>query len=168
MGPGGSERVAAHLANAWTERGDIVTLLITYIGHEESFYQLDPGITVIRLANLALRAKKNLRGYWQRFKALRAVIKTGGFDRIVSFLPHVNVAVLLASRGSRTRVVVSERTYPPAAPLRFFWAVLRRVSYPWAQRVVVLTNENLEWLQKTIPRAAGSVIPNPTVYPLPR
>jgi glycosyltransferase involved in cell wall biosynthesis len=64
-------------------------------------------------------------------------------------------------------VIVSERIYPPLYPLGWIWNLLRRVAYRRACRVVMLTREGLNWLEKEIPGAKGAVIPNPAIYPLP-
>ena len=51
MGSGGAERVAANLVNAWAARGDSVTLLVTYSGRGECFYQLTDNVNLIYLAD---------------------------------------------------------------------------------------------------------------------
>jgi glycosyltransferase involved in cell wall biosynthesis len=88
-------------------------------------------------------------------------------DVIVSFLPHVNVAAVLAASGLGIPVVVSERTYPPAMPLGRGLEILRRYAYPRAAHVIVQTQRSLGWLQDCCPKARGHVIPNMVVYPLP-
>jgi GalNAc-alpha-(1->4)-GalNAc-alpha-(1->3)-diNAcBac-PP-undecaprenol alpha-1,4-N-acetyl-D-galactosaminyltransferase len=166
MGGGGSERVAAHLANAWAERGDSVTLVISFSGRAESFYPLSQRVRVLHLSDLAGRTGRGVRTYWSRFWSLRGLIRSAKFDVIVSFLPHVNIAVLIAALGLPVRVIVSERTYPPMSPLAQPWRTLRRLVYPSAHTVAVQTQESLSWLHDAIPYARGAVIPNPAIYPL--
>ncbi|HQW20857.1 MAG TPA: glycosyltransferase family 4 protein, partial [Rhodocyclaceae bacterium] len=102
------------------------------------------------------------------FLALRRFIRETHPDAIVSFLTNVNVAAILASLGLRRRVIVSERIHPPQFPVGRLWEVLRRLTYPWAFRVVMLTRESLAWLESRIPGAVGVMIPNPVQYPLPK
>jgi hypothetical protein len=51
MGSGGAERVAASLVNAWAQRGDTVTLVITYSGRGACFYPLAETVRCIFLAD---------------------------------------------------------------------------------------------------------------------
>ena len=166
MDSGGAERVAANLANAWAARGDSVTLLVTYSGRGECFYQLAGNVNLVYLADIAGCTGHGLLNYYRRFKTLRRIIRDLHADAVVSFLTNVNVASLLAALGLGQRVIVSERSYPPMLPAGPFWHILRALTYPYASRVVMLTSEGLDWLNDKIPRARGAVIPNPVPYPL--
>jgi glycosyltransferase involved in cell wall biosynthesis len=167
MGSGGAERVAAHLANAWTARGERVTLVITFSGRGECYYPLAQGVAVVYLADLARRGGRGFLAYCARFIALRKLIRHSRPDVIVSFLSRVNVAVLLASLGLGCRVVVSERIHPPMLPPGAPWQYLRRALYPRASAVVMLSQQSARWLEAEIKRARGVVIPNPVALPLP-
>ena len=79
----------------------------------------------------------------------------------------VNIAVLLATCGLGVPIIVSERNYPPAMPLHLIWKILGRVTYLWAAKVVMQTQDGLEWLQRAVPASRGIVIANPCVFPLP-
>jgi glycosyltransferase involved in cell wall biosynthesis len=98
---------------------------------------------------------------------LRNVIRTSQPDAVVSLLSNVNVGAILASRSLGCRVIVSERIHPPMMSLGWLWELLRRFTYPFAFRVVMLSTEGLHWLETHIPRAKGVVIPNPVLFPLP-
>lgn len=89
---------------------------------------------------------------------------------IVSFLPHVNVAALVATAGSSVPVIACERTFPPLLKPRLDWVstLLRKVMYRYAASVVVQTEEVAEWVQRNCPGARTHVIPNPVIIPLPR
>jgi glycosyltransferase involved in cell wall biosynthesis len=167
MNGGGAERVAANLVNAWSARGDNVTLLITFSGRGECFYPLSDSVRVIYLADLAGCTGRSLLAYWARFRALRQLIRDARPDAVVSFLSNVNIAAVLAARGLACRVIVSERTYPPMRPIGRLSDTLRRFTYPRAFRVAMLTTEGLLWLESHIPNAKGVVIPNPVPFPLP-
>jgi glycosyltransferase involved in cell wall biosynthesis len=167
MNSGGAERVAANLVNAWSTRGDSVTLLITFSGRGECFYRVSDDAKVIYLADLAGFRGRNLLAYWTRFWTLRKFILTSDPDAVVSFLSNVNVAAILACRRPGCRVIVAERTHPSMISVGWFWGMLRRFTYPLAFRVVMLSTEGLHWLETHIPRAKGVVIPNPVLFPLP-
>ncbi|HEY6454394.1 MAG TPA: glycosyltransferase family 4 protein [Steroidobacteraceae bacterium] len=166
MASGGAERVAANLVNAWSARGDTVTLLITFSGRGECFYPVSDNVKVIYLADLAGCTGRNPSAYWARFWALREFIRTSHSDAVVSFLSNVNIAAILACRRLGCRVIVSERIHPPKMSIGWILPILRRLTYPTAFRVVMLSTEGLRWLETHIPRAKGVVIPNPVPYPL--
>jgi len=165
MRTGGAERVAALLANAWAARGDMVRLLVTFSGRGECAFPLSQGVDLAFLADLANQADRDGLGYLRRFRALRRLIKEDRPDIIVSFLTHVNVAAILASLGLRCPVIVCERVHPPMVKLDWPWGWLRRVAYPRADRVVMLSPDSVSWLTENVPGAKGAVIPNPVEPP---
>jgi GalNAc-alpha-(1->4)-GalNAc-alpha-(1->3)-diNAcBac-PP-undecaprenol alpha-1,4-N-acetyl-D-galactosaminyltransferase len=167
MNSGGAERVAASLVNAWSARGDSVTLVITFSGRGECFYPVFDNVKVIHLADLAGCTGRNPSAYWIRLRTLRKFIRLSHPDVVVSFLSNVNIAAILACRSSGCRVIVSERIHPPMMSVGWLWGILRRFTYPLALRVVMLSTEGLHWLETQIPRAKGAVIPNPVLFPLP-
>lgn len=169
LGPGGAERVAATLCNAWVSQGHQVILIPTYSGGGKSFYELDTRVKLRFLAREVGVSSISKRGksYYQRLMALRNLLRQYKPNLILSFLPNVNVAAVLATRGMRVPLIVCERTYPPQLPLSWVWSLLRRWTYPLASRVTVLTSEGLDWLRREIPSAHGVVLPNPLLYPLP-
>jgi len=165
---GGAERVTAHLANAWAALGWEISV-ITLARKELDFYQLHTDID-----RLALDLSGDSRGLIEavqanvrRVVALRCALRAFRPDTVVAMMTSAGVLATLATRGLNCRVIVSERIYPPLYPLGWIWNLLRRVAYRRACRVVMLTREGLNWLEKEIPGAKGAVIPNPAIYPLP-
>ncbi len=167
MNEGGAERVAAHLVNAWSEGDYDVTLLITFSGHGKCFFSISERVTVVYLSDLAKIGRSRLVNFWKRFWTLRRFIRSISPDVVVSFLTNVNLAALVACIGLNYPVIVSERTHPPAYSISAILMVLRKILYPRASRVVMLSREGLSWLQANIPNAKGLVIPNPVRLPLP-
>ncbi|MEP6366876.1 MAG: glycosyltransferase, partial [Marinobacter sp.] len=167
MQGGGAERVAALLCNHWADQGHQIMLVPTFSGRGECLYPLDERVRLVYLADRIGTTRKSPLSMLRRFLAMRALVREWGADGVVSFLPHVNVAALLATRGLEVPVVVSERTYPPARSMSTVWFRLRRWTYPWAVAVVMQTRRGGDWLAAECPRARSAVIPNPCVYPLP-
>lgn len=167
MHGGGAERVAALLCNHWVERGYEVTLMPTFSGRGVCLHQLDERVQVDYLADRVNCTRKTLWNTLRRFFALRRTIREVVPDVVVSFLTHVNVAALLATRGLPVQVVISERTYPPAMLLGAKWALLRQVTYWQAATVVAQTADTARWLERCCPRSRICVIANPVVFPLP-
>lgn len=167
MNSGGAERVAANLANAWVERGDQVTLVVTYSRRNECFYSLSQGVEVHHLADLVGHSgRKNPLQQIKRLLALHRLFKTIQPDVVLSFLTNVNVAALAASCYSGCSVIVSERIYPPMMSVGWFYERLRKWTYPYAASVVMQTSMGAQWVTDNLPGARSAVIPNPAPYPL--
>lgn len=166
MNSGGAERVASALTNAWADRGDSVTLCLTFSGRGECFYNVSKNVRVVYLNDLVRGSVRGVLGYCRRFVAMRRLLESSKPDFAISFLTNVNVAVILTSIGLNIPVVVSERSYPPHMSVGFSLALLRRLSYPYASRVVMLTKEGNRWLKANLPKCNGGIIPNPVAFPL--
>jgi GalNAc-alpha-(1->4)-GalNAc-alpha-(1->3)-diNAcBac-PP-undecaprenol alpha-1,4-N-acetyl-D-galactosaminyltransferase len=164
MGGGGAERVAATLANQWSDDGHDVTIVATFSGRGEVSYALNPMVGLEHLADhTETRLSRSPPG---RLVQLRRTLTRLQPDIVLSFLTNVNVAAILAMKGSGIPVVVSERTYPPLYDPGRSWRILRRMFYSQADRVVMQTNRGLQWLNDHIPRARGVAIPNPVRFPI--
>jgi glycosyltransferase involved in cell wall biosynthesis len=163
MHAGGAERVAATLANAWTQRGDSVTLVPTYTGKGTCFYPLSPAVELIWLADLLGPARNPLLTGLKKIRALRALIRQTQADVIISFLTNVNVMALLSARGTGVPIIVCERTNPAASTnVGGLLKRMRRWTYPWASLVTVQAQASVAAFRKMVPgiRALG-VIANP-------
>lgn len=168
MGGGGAERVAANLANAWTARRDSVLLLATFSGRGECFFKLNSEVQLEFLADRVERSDRSLASRAARLLALRKIVRDYRPDVVVSFLTNVNVAAIPACLGLGIPVVVSERSYPPMDVFQSrALDALRRLTYPLADRVVMVTSKGRDWLERSIPRARAAVIPNPISAQLP-
>lgn len=166
MHAGGAERVAATLANAWVDRGMEVVLVPTFSGRGSCFYELSPNVSLRYLADEAKCTGKGVAKSIRRFIAARRLVRDLRPDVVVSFLTNVNVVTLIACRGLNVPIVACEHNYPPMCKTSVVLEVLRRITYPSAAMVTMLTSEGLTWLKEHIPRARGVVMPNPVGYPL--
>lgn len=140
MSNGGAERVACTLANAWSSRGDQVTLMPTFSGRGECFYQLSADVRLVYLADLVPTQKRSLVNQFARLRALRRFIASERPDVIVSFLSNVNVAAVVASVGLDIPVVICERTDPFVMAIPRLLRLACRFTYPLADALMVQTN----------------------------
>jgi glycosyltransferase involved in cell wall biosynthesis len=165
---GGAARVASYLANAWTGMGRRVTILTTDRGVTPPFFPLDSG-TVLRPLDLMAHSTSP----WQamshnldRLARLRRAIADSRPDVLVSFLDRNNVLCLLACRTlPRIPTIISERTDPSERPIGFGWEHLRRLTYPWADCLVVQSAHAKAFFSRRV-QARTQVIPN-SVPPMP-
>lgn len=164
MAGGGAERVAATLANAWSDRGHHVTLMPTYSVRGESAYPLSPSVHLDFLSDHCAPTAGRL----VRLLALRRLIGRRRPDVIVSFLPHVNIGAILASFRSDIPVIACERTFPPrlSPPLPRFYRLLRRITYPRAAALVAQTEHTASWLRDRAARTPIFIIPNSVTIPV--
>ena len=159
---GGAERVLSRMANYWAERGWPVAL-VTLEPTSNDFYTLHPAVERVGLDVSAVSTSvwRAVRNNLHRIRMLRRAIRALRPDVVIAFMAPTTVDTLLAARSYRVPVIVSERTDPVRAPLSGIWSLLRRVTYPWAQAVVVQTPEVERWAGEFVRKDIVHVIPNP-------
>jgi glycosyltransferase involved in cell wall biosynthesis len=162
LAAGGAERVASTLVNHWVKSGDQVTL-VTVDSAGNDFYRLDARVrrVALGLGRDSTNWLEFIRNNVRRVGQLRALIRHSDLDVVVSFMDKTNVLVLLATRGLGVPVVVSEHIDPRKCSAGWVTAGLRRVLYPSARAVVVLTAGVSEWARRIVRKEAIYVIPNP-------
>lgn len=167
LGCGGAERMLTWLSGALAERGHIVTLLTTD-PFTSDFFRVPEGVSRLRAPREAHQSCRwyDISGQRRRIAALRSTLIGTQPDVVLTFLDTLNVSVLLARWGEALPVIVSERTDPRAHEIGLRWSWLRRLCYPRAARVVVLTRSVAEWAGRIWPPWRVEVIPNPVVPPV--
>ncbi|HYD97132.1 MAG TPA: glycosyltransferase family 4 protein [Noviherbaspirillum sp.] len=164
---GGAERVACTLADAWSARGDEVIMLATFSERGSCFYRISETVRVIYLADLTPTKKRSLLNRVQRLSAYRWLLKEERPDVIVSFLPGVNVASVLASRGLGIPVIAGECTDPMAWNMPASEMLVYRLAYRHAEMLTVQTQAVADKIPMVFPRLKHlEVVPNPIPAPL--
>ncbi|HYG66951.1 MAG TPA: glycosyltransferase family 4 protein [Anaeromyxobacteraceae bacterium] len=159
LGPGGAERVAAALANAWSEAGHDVAV-VTVQRRERDTYPVSPRVARVSLGlgGESVNALDGLSRAVRRVHAIRRSLVELAPDVVVSFMERTNVVSLVAAFGTGLRVFVCERTDPRHGSVPLRWRLLRRVLYRRAAGVVVQTNGVAAWARTHSARV--HVIPN--------
>lgn len=137
LGQGGAERVLSLLANYFCEKNDVT---IIKLDNAPSFYEISPKIRLIN-ANLGVGDMGIIGNFKKRFGkifAIRKLFKSQNFDIIISFLDNTNVLSLIANFGLKTPLIISEHTNHTFLKARI-WRVLKRIFYPRASGLSVLT-----------------------------
>ena len=162
LGAGGAERVSTILCNAWSARGDRVTLIPTYSGGGTPFYPLSEQVETLFLADQPGVRSRSPGGYARRLLTLRRMILGRRPDVVVSFLPNVNVAAILAMAGSRVPLIVSERNDPSSRSPFNPWEVASRALFRFADMLTVQTEAVAAKAAARYPGVARvRVVPNP-------
>ncbi|WNK01368.1 glycosyltransferase family 4 protein [Thalassospiraceae bacterium LMO-JJ14] len=167
MRAGGAERVMAGLCNALASAGDEVTLITLAPEAEMPFFPLAPEVRLMPLDRLnkdtGLSRLCSLAG---RLFDLRKAVRTAEPDVVLSFLDTMNITAVLVTRFLGVPVVVSERIDPGAYLHRIgrFKSALRRLTYPWADRLVVQTARAGNFFTWMAPSRL-TVLPNPVPQP---
>ena len=161
LGSGGAERVVTTLANELCNHYEI--LIITFI-KGDSFYPLDPAIRTFHCLEYIEPSKtliSAVRGNFLLFKRLRTIIIENHVDLLIGFMTSANVLAVLASRSVGIPVIISERNNPNKQQTAVYWKVLRRITYPLADYVVVQTNGIKDYFKAKIKASRLQIIPNP-------
>lgn len=159
---GGAERVATTLCNAWAARGDTVTLVSTFSGIGECFYPLADGVEHVALARAAGTSGKGPASYLRRFVALRKLLRQREPDVVISFLPHVNVAAILANAFVRRPLVICERNDPLSRSPYGFWEIASKLTFRFAHVMTVQTDAVAQRIRSYYPGLRMvRVLPNP-------
>lgn len=164
--PGGVEHMIANLSHELLARGHRLTLVLAGSPTEQD-YAIAPGTTVIWLNHPRKSARASI---W----ALRAELRRGEYDILLSAMPAFNNAAVVARilSGTRTRNVLTERTnpYPDYAaesrPQKL-WHQAGRFLYPRAHAIIAVSAGLADALARFahLQRDAIEVIYNPAYEP---
>jgi glycosyltransferase involved in cell wall biosynthesis len=156
LGAGGAERVVARVAAHWAAQGHEVCVISFDAPDDPVFH---PMPATVRLQRLAV-SSGSPAAIGQRIAALRAALRAGRPDLLVSFLTKINVIALLASEGLGIPTAVAERNHPSRQGGSGVWPLLRRLTYARADLVLLQTEDSRTALPAAIARK-GVVVPNP-------
>lgn len=162
LGSGGAERVLASLANAWSSRGDDITILTW-----DSFPAFYPIRSSVRRVSVGLAANSSgvLNGVCanrRRIGALRRCLRQLAPDVVVSFMDRTNVLTICATFGLGTPTIVCEHNDPAQLRVGAIWSALRLLIYPMAGAVTFLTaNVVRRW--RPLLGSKAVPMPNPVV-----
>jgi glycosyltransferase involved in cell wall biosynthesis len=128
----------------------------------EPFFALDERVAIHWLAASEGPLTTGLLKNIIRVSRLRSVLREIHPDVVVAFMTEANVVTLWACQNLGVRVVISERNQPDRPGLGQLRRLARRLSYPFANAMVVQTDAIAAWATArfSIP---VHVIPNPVL-----
>jgi GalNAc-alpha-(1->4)-GalNAc-alpha-(1->3)-diNAcBac-PP-undecaprenol alpha-1,4-N-acetyl-D-galactosaminyltransferase len=166
LSSGGAERVISRMGNYWAQQGWEITLLTFDDGKEPPFYQLEDRVNH-RSLGIAKYSANPIAGIWNNITSVqglrKAIIKSKP-DVVISFMERTNVIALLANRGLKIPILVSERNDPAMLSPGRMWEILRQWTYPAADRVVVQTQRAGNYFAAKLQERIV-VMPNPVIMP---
>jgi GalNAc-alpha-(1->4)-GalNAc-alpha-(1->3)-diNAcBac-PP-undecaprenol alpha-1,4-N-acetyl-D-galactosaminyltransferase len=166
LSSGGAERVMSILANYWSVKGWQITLLTFNDALTLPFYELDKRIKYIPLG-ITSQSPDKVTASWnnlRRIQLLRKAIYESKPDVVISFLDRTNIITLLATRGLKLPVIVSERNDPAMYPAGKIWIRMRQFIYPHASKIVVQSQRASNYFSDSI-KSSICIIPNPVLVP---
>lgn len=157
---GGAERVMSTLINSYSNRGvDVFLATNTALPFA---YDIDKEVHVIDMYKNDIPVthsplNKLKRHFW-KYRRIRSIAKEVSPDVAISFVTALNNDVILALLGTHIPVVVSEHTNVNREIPRKT-SVLRRLLYPFAKTVTVLTRHDYKIWRTTFKNVV--YMPNP-------
>jgi GalNAc-alpha-(1->4)-GalNAc-alpha-(1->3)-diNAcBac-PP-undecaprenol alpha-1,4-N-acetyl-D-galactosaminyltransferase len=149
---GGAERVVSTLANQWAMENFEITLCLTTNNIVK--FNIHKNVKINSLPQSCNLLHKLLN--------IRALIKQNSAKNVISFLPHINILVLIASLFLKKNIIISERIHPKFYKKFYFIRILRFFLYGICTKIVFQTESSrnsLFYLGKN--KNNEYVIPNP-------
>ncbi|PRY09559.1 glycosyltransferase family 4 protein [Paraburkholderia sp. BL25I1N1] len=165
---GGAERVAMNLSTEWAAQGQEVCV-VTLTSTASDFYSLRDSVKRITLdlAGATNGPASAVFANARRMLALRRVLKKVRPDVVLGIETRPSILAILAGLGLPCKVIATEHIHPPMLFEGRFWECLRRWTYPFADKVVALTEKSRLWLQEHCHCKRVTVIPNSISLPIP-
>ena len=159
LGTGGMERVMCELINGFIRNHNAEVHVVLYGIERNVFYKVDER-AVFHRPKFVFTNKHRTWSTLRTMFYLRKEIKRINPDTVLSFGNYWNSFVLLATRGLKYPVYVSDRS-SPAKDMGRFQNKLRDVLYPKATGVIAQTSKAKEYYDKLFTQKNYAVIGNP-------
>ena len=152
----GAERVAVSWANYLARHGHEVFMLV--YGGSDDAYALDENVRVVSVAEtqdafFAIPVPK-------RLAAIRSIIRREAPNTLISFLPKLQINMMLATLGMRLERIETIRNNPWADRDVCKKRVLWNLCFRRADKIIVQTPEQAEYFSPSL-RKKCTVISNP-------
>lgn len=147
LNAGGAERVCVSFANELCKEHNVS---IVKFHKENSFYELDERVSVKTLKQFSFNSLYNkIASRIKKFLALRKALKDEKSDVYVSFLDSTNIACIIANIGLNKPLIICEHSSQSYLKSKI-WRFLRRLTYPYAKLLTVLSNEDKIYYEKFV------------------
>ena len=130
---GGAERIASILMNHFCENHSVCAVVFD---NTDIAYQISSDIST---HEISVNSRFKITRLNKRISTIRKEIKKESPDVIISFLTPINIYVIISNLFTRKKIIISERNTLNREQSKFV-KLLRRVTYPLANKIVFVTN----------------------------
>ena len=145
---GGAERVCASLANYFSKENEVEILYFS----GEIFYEISPKVKLNKFT-------RNSRIPRLAAKLLAIRKRAKDADCILSFMDSTNILSIIATAFLGRKLIISEHSAHDFVGLK--WRVLRRIFYPFATALTVLSRSDFSYYSFVKNKA---IIYNPSIF----
>ncbi|WP_439151246.1 glycosyltransferase family 4 protein [Winogradskyella sp.] len=166
LSSGGAERVTVNLANGLCH---IHNVYVITLAQGDSFYNLDKKITQINCSEASIISKNiwaAIKNNYSLYSNLSKILKVNAIDLVIGFTITANVLSVLSSKRLKIKSIISERSNPNVYIPNILWRNLRKLTYKYADWLVVQTEQNKLNFNSVIPPEQITILPNPIAQSL--
>ena len=145
---GGAERVCASLANYFSKENEVEILYFS----GEIFYEISPKVKLNKFS-------RNSRIPRLAAKLLAIRKRAKDADCVISFMDSTNILSIIATAFLGRKLIISEHSAHDFVGLK--WRVLRRIFYPFASALTVLSKSDFNYYSFVKNKA---IIYNPSIF----
>lgn len=158
---GGAQRVVTVLANVLIKNYQVFIITFT---NTKVYYELDNNITILNCTD-SIRPSTNgfvgIKNNLYLLKRIHAIIKENNIDLLISFLTSANILTTLVAKFNNLPVIISERNNPYSQKVSRIWGLMRQITYPKADFVIVQTETIKSFYSSKIKEDRLIILPNP-------
>lgn len=147
LNKGGAERVIIQVAKHFAMSGYKSVLVTSFVGENE--YPVPDEVERIAIEEKPTKQNKITKNL-KRIGALRKICKTYKPDAVISFMAEPNMRAVLATRASKTKVIVSVRNDPNREYAGRLGRFVGKHILPRADGCVFQTEEAREWFPASL------------------
>ena len=145
---GGAERVCASLANYFSKENEVEILYFS----GEIFYEISPKVKLNKFSR-----NSRIPRLLAKLLAIRKRAKDA--DCVISFMDSTNILSIIATAFLGRKLIISEHSAHDFVGLK--WRVLRRIFYPFASALTVLSKSDFSYYSFVKNKA---IIYNPSIF----
>lgn len=145
---GGAERVCASLANYFSAEHEVEILYFS----GEIFYEISPKVKLNKFSR-----NSRIPRLAAKLLAIRGHAKDA--DCVISFMDSTNILSIIATAFLGRKLIISEHSAHDFVGLK--WRVLRRIFYPFASALTVLSRSDFNYYSFVKNKA---IIYNPSIF----
>jgi len=158
---GGAERVVSTLSNTLHNQFEVHIICLV---KTKPFYKIQKGVTIhycIEENNNSTGVVSAIANNFKLVRKLVAIIKQNGIQILLGFITSANILSIISGKLCGIPVIISERNNPKNDRIPRMWKKLRDLFYPYANWLVVQTEDTKKFYREKLNIKRQTVISNP-------